>query len=436
MLYDKVYNLIIKNSLISEGCTVICALSGGADSVCLTDIMLKLKDKLKINVECAHLNHNLRGSESDGDENFVTKFCKERGVTLHKKSVNVAELAIGKSIEEAARDARYAFFSQLTQDKNVVIATAHTKNDNVETFFINLVRGSGAKGLCGIPIKRDKIIRPLLDVNRDEIIEHLENNSLTYCIDSTNSDTDYLRNFIRHKIIGEFKNRQDIDVFKTVGRAIENINRDENALKNIADKVNTQDVYTLKSLDDAILYRVLSKRLDKQFGIMLDSIHFENIKQLLDKPNGAKVQIKRDVFAKIVNKNIEFIKIQPKNLDIYTLKFGENTIDNKLILINNTKEIYNTLTKASLDYDKIKGDLYVRTRRNGDRFYCAKRNCTSNLKKLLINDKVNSQKRDKLLVICDENGIVFVEGYGADKRYVANESNKNVIYIEIRGIKC
>ena len=115
---------------------------------------------------------------------------------------------------------------------------------------------------------------------------------------------------------------------------------------------------------------------------------------------------------------------------------NENIIENKLILINKTKEIYNTLTKGTINCDKIIGNLYVRTRRDGDEFFSAKRKCTKSLKKLLINDKVDLQARDKLLIVCDDNGIVFVEGYGADKRYIADADNKNVICIEIKGEIC
>ncbi len=436
MLYEKVYNSIIKNSLVYEGCTIICALSGGADSICLADIMFNIKDKLKINVECAHLNHNLRGTESDSDEEFVTRFCKKRGITLHKKSVDVNAIAKGRSIEEAARDARYTFFDELTVGKNAFVATAHTQNDNVETFFINLVRGSGAKGLCGIPIKRQCIIRPMLDVKRDEIIDHLEKHGLDYCIDSTNSDTDYLRNFIRHNIVGKFSERNDIDVFKAVSRAIDNIKQDQTALFDISQKITTYNAFELSKLDDAILFRVLAKRLSDKFDIVLDSVHFESVKSILDKPNGAKTQIKGKLFAKIISDNLDFIEIQPKITDIYELGFGENSIDDRSILINNTKEIYNNLTKATVNYGKIKGNLYVRTRRDGDKFLSAKRKCTSSLKKLLINDKIDLQTRDKLLVVCDDNGIVFVEGYGADKRCIAKKDDKNLICIEIRGSIC
>ncbi len=436
MLYEKVYNSIIDNSLINTGCTVICAISGGADSVCLTDIMYHLKDRLKITVECAHLNHNLRGYESDSDEEFVTRFCDARGIKLYKKSVDVMSQAKGRSIEEAAREARYCFFDELSAKENVVIATAHTQNDNIETFFINLVRGSGTKGLCGIPRVRGNIVRPLLDIKRCEILEHLDLQGLNYCTDSTNSKTDYLRNFIRHNIIKEFEKRDDIDIYKSVNRAITNLKRDSLVLEGIAEGIHSFDKKSLLALDDAILYRAVAKKLENEFDIVLDSVHFENIKTLLLKQNGAKVQIRGEVFARKRKDNLEFFKLLQKSQDELALEIGENIFLDSQILIENTKEIYNTLTKATINCDKIKGNLYVRTRRDGDVFYSAKRKCTSSLKKLLSNDKVLPEKRDRLLVVCDENGIVFVERYGADKRYIAKKDDKNIICIEIRGKIC
>lgn len=433
MLYDKVYNSIIDNSLIKKGCTVICAISGGADSVCLTDIMYTLKDRLGINVECAHLNHNLRGDESDGDEEFVTQFCKERNITLHKKSVDVMALSSGRSIEEAAREARYTFFDELSSKENVIIATAHTQNDNIETFFINLVRGSGTKGLCGIPRVRGKIIRPMLDIKRCEILEHLDMQGLRFCTDSTNSNTDYLRNFIRHNIIKEFEKRDDIDIYKSVSRAMTNLESDSKVLENISDSTDCFDTDSLLKLDSAILYRVLAKKLESEFAISLDSVHFDSVKALLQKQNGARVQIRGEIFARIRKNRLEFFKLSQKTQDIAVLEIGENVFLNNVILIKKTKEIYNTLTKVTINCDKIKGHLYVRTRRDGDVFYSAKRKCTSSLKKLLSNDKLLPEKRDRLLVVCDENGIVFVEGYGADRRYIANDNDKNLICIEIRG---
>ena len=160
------------------------------------------------------------------------------------------------------------------------------------------------------------------------------------------------------------------------------------------------------------------------------------LKDLLLKQNGAKVQIRGDVFARIRKNELEFFRFLQKTSDQKKLEFGENVFLDTEILIENTKEIYNTLTKASINCDKIKGNLYVRTRRDGDVFYSARRKCTSSLKKLLSNDKVLPEIRDRLVVVCDENGIIFVEGYGVDKRYIAKKDDKNLICIKIRGKIC
>ena len=281
MLYEKVLNSITEHSLISGKKTVIAAVSGGADSVCMLDILLKLRQRLGINIECAHLNHSLRGEESDGDERFVAKLCERLGVVLHTKSVNVSAMADGISIEDAARRARYDFFGQLLNEiPDSVIATAHTANDNVETFFINLMRSCGTRGLCAIPRQRDGFIRPLLDITRQEIISHLESIGQDYRVDSTNADTDYLRNFIRHEIIPRLETRKETDVHKTVLTAIENLRSDCDALDAIADKNITCDKDKLILLGDAVLYRGLSRMCHDKCGIILDRKHFLEIKKM------------------------------------------------------------------------------------------------------------------------------------------------------------
>ena len=433
MLYQKVYNTIEQNGLIPSGKTVIAAVSGGADSVCLFLLLLKLSKELGFKLECAHLNHNLRAGESDGDAEFVKTLCKSHNVTLHYKSVDVLALSQGKSIEEAAREARYGFFYTLINEQNAVVATAHTQNDNVETFFINLARGSGSRGLAAIPASRDGIIRPMLDVTRKEVIEFLGERGQNFCTDSTNSDTDYLRNFIRHNIVSEFEKRDDIDIFKSVSRAIENIKTDQSYLQKIADEVVTNSAIELLELDDAILFRVLYSRLYNKFKIKLDSAHFAAVKSLLKKPN-SKEQIRGDVFAINSRGMFCFDKIIKADSQQVLLTTDQNEFNGKRVLIKNTKEIYNTLTKATIDCDKICNNLHIRHKKDGDVFYSSKRSCTTKLKKLLINDKVDALTKQSLAVICDDKNVVFVEGYGADKRYLANKDTKNKICIEICGI--
>jgi len=433
MLYDRVYKTIKEYSLIPENATVICALSGGADSICLADVLCALKERLNFTLECAHVNHNLRGKESDSDEQFVRDFCKKRGLPLHVASIDVLAQSAGKSIEEAARDARYRFFESLGEKRNVLIATAHTQNDNVETFFINLLRGSGTRGLCGIPRVRKNVIRPILDIRRDEIISHLESIGQDFCTDSTNADKTYLRNFIRHDIIPTFNSREDIDIFTAVAKAVDNLRIDSEALDSEADAFTGDSVDKLISLPDALLFRVLSKRLEEGFDITLDKKHFEKIKALLSKPS-SKEQIRGEVFALNRKGKLEFCRLSAKTYECSALKNGNNTYNDKNILIKNTEEIYSTLTKATLDCDKIVTGLYARARKDGDTFISARRKCTSKLKKLLINDGVPVEKRDSLTIICDGNGdIVFVEGYGADKRFIADDNTVNKVSIEIQG---
>lgn len=431
MIYRKILNTIKENGLVTRGQTVIAAVSGGADSVCLLDVLTKLAPELCITVEAAHLNHCLRGQESDGDEQYVRELCREKGITLHVKSVDVKALSEKRSTEDAAREARYEYFAELVKGRNAAVATAHTVNDNVETFFINLARGSGTRGLCSIPFSREGIIRPMLGVTRDEIINHLEKAGLEYRTDSTNYDTDYLRNFIRHKILAEFKTRKDIDIYKSVSRAITNLQKDSEALELIANESATDDCEKLLLLNDAVLYRVLTNKLETEFGIILDSNHFYAIKSLLEKHN-SKVQIKGDVFAENSYGKLRFYREVKKQLENVPLALGENKVMGKTVLIKKAKEVYKALTNNCVDCDKIGNSFYVRTRRDGDIFYCMYRNGTSRLKKLFINDKLTKHDRDTRLIVCSADGqTVFVEGYGADDRFAADTNSKNVISIEI-----
>lgn len=430
MLYEKVYNYILDNRLIAPGTRVIAAVSGGADSVCLLDVLYNLADRLEITLECAHFNHNLRGAESDADEAYVRSLCRDMKIKLHVGSADVAALADGCSIEDAARRARYGFFDGIS--KNAVIATAHTGNDNVETFFINLCRGSGTRGLCGIPKIRGNIVRPLLDVSRDEIIGHLKERGLDYRTDSTNADTAYLRNFIRLDILRRLSSRSDIDIYGAVTRALSNIGADNELLDSLARQHDTDDAEQLSRLPDPILRRVLTYKTEKEFGIILDSNRFNAVKSLLCR-NNSKEQLKGDIFAVNERGRLSFKRLPKTEFSPVLLHSGENNVRGRRILIKTAKEIYKGLTKACIDCDKIdNGILYADVRRDGDRFYCMGRNCTSSLKKLLVNDKLSASEKSGLTVIRNSAGdVVFVEKYGADRRFAPDSESKNIINVKI-----
>ena len=168
---DNILRYLRENELIAPGATLVCAVSGGKDSVCLLHVMLSLQKELSITVEAAHLNHQLRGAESDRDEAFVRNLCDSLGVRLTVSRADVLSRCkqTGERVEEAARVLRYQFFESLGKP----VATAHTQDDNLETVLLNLVRGTALRGLCGIPPKRGRIIRPMLCVSRAEVTAYL-----------------------------------------------------------------------------------------------------------------------------------------------------------------------------------------------------------------------------------------------------------------------
>ena len=198
-MQNKVLAYCRAEGLILPGDTVVCAVSGGADSVVLLDILCALREPLQITVRAAHFNHNLRGAESGRDEAFVRALCQTREIPLTVGSGDVRARAetTGESIEEAARKLRYAFFESLCQ----TVATAHNADDNLETILLNLTRGTSLAGLCGIAPKRDAYIRPLLCLTRAQIEAYARERGLAYVEDSTNALDDCARNRLRHHVV-------------------------------------------------------------------------------------------------------------------------------------------------------------------------------------------------------------------------------------------
>jgi len=218
-------------SLIPPGSRVVCAVSGGADSVAMLHCLMSLRGELSIAVSAAHYNHRLRGAESDRDEAFVRALCRDWDVPLTVGSGDVAARAAqtGESVEEAARAMRYAFFASLPG----LVATAHTADDNLETVLLNLLRGTGLRGLCGIPPRRGAIIRPLLCLTRDEVAAYSRENGLRHVEDSTNGSGRYLRNRLRHQVLPLLQ-AENPSVSETVLRSCLLLRQDEEFLNSLA----------------------------------------------------------------------------------------------------------------------------------------------------------------------------------------------------------
>ena len=263
-LKNSVKNTIERYSMINKGDTVIAAVSGGADSVALLYVLYSLKNELGFSLAACHVNHNLRGEESDGDERFVRRMCRFLDIPLYVASINVNDLRQKHdSLEECARRLRYEFFDSISRGK--LIATAHTASDNCETILINMVRGTALSGICGIPVKRDNIIRPLLYNTRGEIERYCTENSLDYVTDSTNLSDDYTRNKIRHKVVPLLREINPA-LFGAISRLSQSVSDDDRYLDKIAaqlmEKAHTQDdkydVNVLYTAEECILRRIVT----------------------------------------------------------------------------------------------------------------------------------------------------------------------------------
>lgn len=310
---DKVKNTILKFGMLPKEhpCSITVALSGGADSVALLYSLYLLKDELGLSLSACHVNHNLRGEESDGDELFVRRMCRMLDIPLYVRNIRVSDY-VGKheSTELVARKIRYDFFSELGADR--LIATAHTASDNCETVLINLIRGTALSGLCGIPPKRDNIIRPLIDCTREEIEQFCKEYSLGYVTDSTNLSDDYTRNKLRLNIIPELK-KINPSLMASVSRMSQSVTLDDKFIDSIAlsekkkaEKDGKYSVTALCHLDECVLRRVAAMILDEN-DIPASALSITKT-----------VQIIRDGKGKINPCQYKFVQIRKKHLFVVT----------------------------------------------------------------------------------------------------------------------
>lgn len=426
----KIIDTINKHGLISKGDTVLIALSGGADSVFLTHFLLDIREEYALTLKAAHIEHGIRGEESAADCEFVERLCRENGIECHTLHINAPAEAkdADMSVEEYSRHRRYEFFDTIECDK---IATAHTLSDNIETLLFRLARGASIRGLQGIPAKRGKIIRPLLDITGDEIRAYLDENGIPYRIDSTNADNTYSRNRIRNEIVPLLKDL-NFDLEASVARFIESVREDSNYIETEAQKA-FDEVYTLNALDIqklkgrhvSIIKRVLIQYFSLN-GVGLNEYRLKEIIKLLEAPS--KTQLSGDIFA-VSNKQILRIADMGKSGENREFFFTEETYSKEDFL--NKYELSNKRFDFYCDCDKIVGSVRVRSRREGDRISPANRNCAKSLKKLYNELGIPAESRGDIPVIEDDNGVIGVYGYCVDDRVKADSNTKNYLVVNV-----
>ena len=417
--------------------TVVAALSGGADSVCLTLALKELSSEYGFTLKAVHVNHLLRGAESDRDEQFCRDLCEREGIPLTVFRADAAEFAKAHkmSLESGARKLRYGFFDEVCGD-SAKIATAHTLSDSAETVIFNLARGTGPKGLCGIPPVRDKLIRPLIYCKREDILSFLSEKGQDFVTDSTNLSDDYSRNKIRHKVIPVLEELNS-GFFESIKRLTESISEDERFLSELAAEHYDDD---LRTVDTPIRRRVIKQKL-REAGVEPTAEKILSVEECALKGNG-KTVLSGELYAAAKNGCIR-TEIIPRERLVFPetrAVIGENPFlcDKTVIISLNNGEnnadstsVNDLVTKSVLDCDKIQGELILRNRRNGDGFIRAGRNFTSSLKKLM-NESVPVGERDKVAILADENGIIWAEGFGIAERVKTDAFTESYMNINVK----
>ena len=299
-----VLDYIKKNNLINQNDKVLVAVSGGPDSICLLNILYNLKEKLKIEICVAHVNHLIR-EEAKGDAEFVKEFCRSKNIEFFYKEYNIKEKAkIEKiSVEEAGRNARYEFFEEIAKESSInKIAIGHNKNDLVETLIMNILRGTGTQGLKGILNKNGMYIRPLLDISREKIEEYCEKNNLKPRIDLTNFENNYTRNKIRNIVIPYLKKEFNPNILQTLTRLSQIATEEQDFIDMEVEKyykkiIINEETESIKisgkefsRIHIAIKKRIILYIINKLFGNtkQIEKKHVEDIIKLIDNNIGNK----------------------------------------------------------------------------------------------------------------------------------------------------
>lgn len=403
-MLNKVCAFLQEKQLVKPGDHIICALSGGADSVALLWAMYLLRDKLNITVSAAHFNHHLRGAESDRDEAFCQSLCNRYDIPLHLGSGNVT--AGEKGLEAAAREARYGFFAGLSGK----IATAHTADDNAETVLMHLIRGTGLKGLGGISPIRGNIIRPMLTVTRQEVLAFLQEYCLDFVEDSSNGTDAFLRNRIRHHVMPLLR-RENPSLSENLSQMALRLRQDEEVLQSLTLET-LPDVETLRQMPEPLRKRHLRSFLEHSGVKEPESQHIQLAENLVfsNKPS-AKANFPENI---VICRNYHRLE-KAANGEILsaqalpcpgTAEFPEQNI----------RICCQPALQPVLKWDHFtvypNGNIHIRSRQPGDAIRL--QGGTKSLKALMIDKKIPANLRDKIPVVCDETGILGVWGIGAN----------------------
>ncbi|NLI60360.1 MAG: tRNA lysidine(34) synthetase TilS [Clostridiales bacterium] len=462
-MLEKVLGYIKKHDMLDAGHRVVVGVSGGADSLALIHLLEEMRSYIPMTLYVAHVNHGLRGQAAREDANFVKEFARELGLEFFLKEARVSDLSKkwGVSEEQAGRRVRYEFFGEvLDKVEGHRIALAHHKDDQAETILHNIIRGTGLAGLSGIrPIRDGHVIRPLLEISRQEIVDYCHAKGLSYRDDHTNDETIYTRNRIRHLVIPMIEEDFNPNFTNSLVRMGEILRDEEDFLLDYTNKVFANiAVFTnnkvkvllsdFKECHKAIQARLIRHGLEllKKDLMGIEHVHIEGVLSMalnshvgatLDLPGGYKARndYKHLILYKAPARTEESTGPTPDFQ--YELSIPGEVLIPQLGIGLSVREApqSSVLDKGKrciyIDADAVGGQLLVRNRRNGDRFKPLGMTGSKKLKDFFIDNKIPRDKRDSIPLVVDRNNIIWIAEYQMSDDYKISKKTRKTLRLEL-----
>lgn len=445
MFISAVQTFVKKKGLLKPGQTVIAAVSGGADSMVMLNVLLELQRLWKLKLVVAHVNFGLRGKESDGDERFVHTAAGKSGLPFYSMRVDTAAEAARtkRSIQETARELRYAFFYSLRRTLGAdAVATAHHADDNTETMLFNLLRGTGVDGLAGIPPKRDAVIRPLLCVTRVMIEEYAKERQIRFRNDSTNIKEDYTRNFLRRRIVPTLMKRvnpslhetmmQEAETFRLAARYLQMMTDD--AFSRCADGTSLK-LEPFRTFHLFLQQSVMRRQL-QELAVEPTAAAITALTELAERQKGAVAELPDGWRAERTVGSILFRKENAESGFRYQLD-APGTVDHEefsLSIAPARRKGNKRNAGSSMEYvdaERLTFPVIIRSWETGDRFHPLGMKGSKKLSDLFSGLKMTQQEKLRVPVVVSGGNIVWVAGVRLDERYKLTDSTTAVYSLTV-----
>jgi tRNA(Ile)-lysidine synthase len=460
---EQVKRDICDQDMLRPGFHVVAGISGGADSVCLLRILKQLSQEYSLSITAVHVNHMLRGTESDADEAFVAKLCRQWDIPLrvfHADIVKISQSS-GLSEEEAGREVRYDYLFQVLRDEYAdVIATGHHYEDNAETVMLNILRGCGLEGLTGMDYRSGSIIRPLLGIRRSQIEDYLCSEGISWRTDSTNLSNKYVRNRVRNLLFPSITEHFQSDPARMINRLSALARRDEAYLKDQARKVFSDvskelssgislDADVLCRLDTAISSRIVRMAWEKATGSLkgLESIHVDEIIRLCrESGTGKRLSLPKGWSALLSYGRLILSPAKPAQKKAWSypvavpgtvhveeakgvLKASVLSKERFMEHFETGLDIKETSKTQVFDYLKINCGINIRNRRDGDRIRPFRAPGEKKLKKFYIDNKIPVEERDDIPLVATGSKILWVIGMRTSDEFRPDERTQSFLVL-------